>query len=424
MISWKFKIHGVCPIGLDIGYSSVKMIQLAVNGGYRSVIAAAKTDIDPALNGDREARRSFVISAVKRMLANGGFRGRSVISCLSNDSLKIASLRLGQADDVKIEQAVKKEMQPRFGLDPDKDIVHYIVAGDVRHGDEVRSELILLAVDSETVKNHIDMLTEVGLRPVAVDAIPCALFRGFERLLQRQEDREQTAVFVDVGSRFTTVVFGRVGEISFIKQVPIGSARFDQEVAAKLGVDISGAQTLRKTVRAERSSTAVGWGLSPTLHSYGDGAASDKANGGGRSPTLQAPPPKQLWCSREDGSYGDGSRLDASTRQAVIDAVSAVAEELAKEISLCFRYYTVTFRGRRVERAVFAGGGAYEDILLNVLKRQLAVEIEVAQPLKGFDLMNVDFGSDRRGLLCEWAVAVGLSLKGAAPGKTAEGKTV
>ncbi|MCJ7728714.1 MAG: pilus assembly protein PilM [Sedimentisphaerales bacterium] len=415
MISWKFKIHGVCPIGLDIGYSSVKMIQLAVNGGHRSVIAAAKTDIDPTLNGDREARRSFVISAVKRMLANGGFRGRNVVSCLSNDSLKIASLRLGQADDVKIGQAVKKEMQPRFGLDPDKDIVHYIVAGDVRHGDEVRSELILLAVDSETVKNHIDMLTEVGLRPVAVDAIPCALFRGFERLLQRQEDREQTAVFVDVGSRFTTVVFGRVGEISFIKQVPIGSARFDQEVAAKLGVDISGAQMLRRTVRAERSSTAVGWGL-----------ASDKANGGGQMQQEQDGAEDSFGADLENSRPFDGVRqqLDASTRQAVIDAVSAVAEELAKEISLCFRYYTVTFRGRRVERAVFAGGGAYEDILLNVLRRQLAVEIELAQPLKGFDLMNMDFGSDRRGLLCEWAVAVGLSLKGVASGKTAEGKTV
>ncbi len=414
MISWKFKIHGMCPIGLDIGYSSVKMLQLAVNGGHRSVIAAAKTDIAPTLNGDGEARRSFVISAVRRMLANGGFRGRNVVSCLSNDSLKIASLRLGQADSVKIEQAVKKEMQPRFGLDPDKDVIHYIVAGDVRHGDEVRSELILLAVDSETVKNHIDMLAEVGLKPVAVDTIPCALFRGFERMLHRQEDMEQTAVFVDVGSRFTTVVFGRVGEISFIKQIPIASAKFDQEVAAKLGVDITSAQTLRRTLRSERLSTAAGWGLT-----------FDKTNSGGAMQQGQNGTEDSFGADSESSGPFDSvrQRLDASTRQAVVDAVSAVAEELTKEISLCFRYYTVTFRGRRLERAVFAGGGAYEDILLNVLRRQLAVEIELAQPLKGFDLMNVDFGSDRRGLLCEWAVAVGLSLRGLTPDKTVESKT-
>jgi Tfp pilus assembly PilM family ATPase len=72
----------------------------------------------------------------------------------------------------------------------------------------------------------------------------------------------------------------------------------------------------------------------------------------------------------------------------------------------------VTFRGKRVDRAVFSGGEAHEGILLNVLKRQLAVAVEVAEPLKGFGMMNLDFDSDRRGLLCEWAVAVGLSLKG------------
>jgi len=434
MMDWKFKTRGVCPIGLDIGHSSVKMIQLAVSGGYRSVVEAAKADIDPALNGDKEARRIFVVSEVKRMLANGGFRGRNVVSCLSNDSLKISSLRLGQTGTEKIEQAVKKEMQPRFGLDPDKDMVNYIVAGDVRHGDEIRSELILLAADSETVKDHIDMLTEAGLRPVAVDAIPCALFRSFERSLQRQADKKQTTVFVDVGSRFTTVVFGRAGEISFIKQVPIGSERFNQEVAAKLGVDDSGAQTLRKALRAERLAVAGSWGLTCDK-TDGDNQAQQEQDG---APALALPQ------AREEDSFGvdsenpcdflrkqeqafDGTRqrLDTSTRQAVVDAISAVAQELAKEISLCFRYYTVTFRGKRVERAIFAGGGAYEDILLNVLRRQLTVEIEVAQPLKGFDLMNVDFfGNDRRGLLCEWAVAVGLSLKGLAPDRIAEDKPV
>jgi hypothetical protein len=49
--------------------------------------------------------------------------------------------------------------------------------------------------------------------------------------------------------------------------------------------------------------------------------------------------------------------------------------------------------------------------LFNVLRRQLAVEVEIAEPLKGFDIMNVKFDSDKRGFLCEWAVAVGLALK-------------
>jgi type IV pilus assembly protein PilM len=314
------------------------------------------------------------------MLANGGFQGRNVVSCLPSDKLRITSLRLAEAERYDIEQALRREVTHRFGLDPDKDSMGYMVAGSVQQGDEVKNELILFATDNETIKNHIATLEEAELRPVAIDTIPCALFRSFERSLRRQEDKDRTAVFVDVGSCFTTVVFGRGGEISFVKQISIGGQNFTQEIAAKLGVNISEAETLREALRADTDL------FSPKSDLAEQTPAENRHN------------------------------VDPSTRQVMVDAVSAVAEDLAKEASLCFRYYTVTFRGKRVERAVFAGGGAYEDILINILRRRLAVEIEIAQPLRGFDLtsgrINMDFNSDMRGLFCEWAVAVGLGLKG------------
>jgi len=380
MVAWGLNIRGQQPIGLDIGHNSIKMIQLVINDEQISVIAADETRIDANINGDEQARRSFIISAIKRMLASGGFQGRNVVSCLPSNKLRITSLRLAEAEKYGIEQALRKEVAHRFGLDPDKDSMDYMVAGSVRQGDEVKNELILFATDNETIKSHIATLEEAELKPVAIDTIPCALFRSFERSLRRQEDRDRTNVFVDVGSYFTTVVFGRGGEISFIKQIQIGGQVFAREIAAKLGISVSEADTLQEALRVD-----------PGLFSLKSDLAEQVAAE-----------------NRHD--------VDTSTRQVMVDAVSAVAEDLAREISLCLRYYTVTFRGKRVERAVFAGGGAYEDILLNVLRRRLAVEIEVAQPLRGFDLsngrINVNFDSDRRGLFCEWAVAVGLSLKG------------
>jgi len=380
VIRWKLKNRSLRPIGLDIGHSSVKMIQLAMNGGQTSVIAAGKARIDAGINGDDQARRSFIISAIKRMLDEGSFRGRNVVSCLPNDGLKITSLRLAETGTEEIEQALKKEVVQRFGLNPDKDAMDYMLAGDIQQGDEIKNELILFAADNETIKSHIEMLEEACAIPVAIDTVPCALFRSFERSLRRQEDKEHTLVFVDVGSRWTVVVFGRGGEISFVKQIPIGGERFSDEIAAKLGINVSQAQMLRDKLRMERG--------------------------------LYVSQPGPV----EQASDNNAQRLDTATRQVIVDAISAVAEELAREISLCLRYYTVTFRGKRVERAFFTGGEAYENILLNVLKRHLTVEIEVAQPLRGFDLSSeaarVNLDSDRRGLLCEWAVAVGLSLKG------------
>lgn len=380
MVSWNLKNRSPRPIGLDIGHNSVKMIQLTVSGGQLGVLAADKVRIDPNVNGDQQARRGTVVSVIKQMLAKGNFRGRNVVSCLPNDKLKITSLRIGETEFDQIEQVVRKEAVQRFGLDPDKDAVDYVVAGSVRQGDEIKNELILFAADDETIRGHITMLEEAGLRPVAIDTVPGALFRGFERWQRRQEDKERTVVFVDVGSQFTTVVFGRGGEISFVKQIQIGGERFSREVAEKLGISVVEAERLREKLRAEKASIP---------------AKSD---------------------STEETDAGEEPTLDASTRQVMVDAISSVAEELAREVSLCLRYFTVTFRGKRVERAVFSGGEAYENILLNVVRRQLTVEIEVAQPLRGFDISSeresINLDSDRRGLLCEWAVAVGLGLKG------------
>ena len=379
MLSWALKSRGLLPIGLDIGNNSIKMIQLLVNGEQLSVIAAQKARIDHGIDDEQE-KNMFIVSAIQRMLAEGRFHGSNVVSSLPNEGLEITSLRLAEAQSDGIEQALRKEVVQRFGLDPDKDAMQYVIAGNVHQGDEIKNELILFAAANETIKSHIELLEQTGLKPVSIDTIPCALFRSFERSLRRQEDRERTVVFVDVGNQFTTVVFGRGGEISFVKQIPVGGEKFNEEIAAKLGVDISEAEVLRVALQMEKSFPTSNHNLS------------------------------------EQPVDGNEQKLEATTRQAIVDAVSEVAEELTREISLCLRYYTVTFRGKRVGQAFFTGGGAYEYILLDVLKRQLAVEIEVAQPLKGFDMSrergNLDFDSDRRGLLCEWAVAVGLSLKG------------
>jgi len=352
------------------------MIQLAINHDQIDVIAVDKARVDASIDGNSEERRRSVILAIKRMLAKNSFHGRNVVSCLPNNRLKVTSLRLAEVETDQIEQALGKEVAHRFGLDPANDAIDYMLAGSVRQGDEIKNELILFATDDETIRNHIAMLEEAQLRPVAIDTIPCALFKSFERSLRRQEDKERTVVFVDIGSRFTTVVFGRGGEICFVKQIEIGGQRLNQEIATKLGININEIQMLRGRLRMERELTAP-----------------------------QSSSTTQASAAREQ-------RLDNSTRQVMIDAINKVAEMLARELSLCFRYYTVTFRGKSIERAIFSGGEAYENILLDFLRQQLSIEIEVAQPLRGFDMKNVKFDVSKQDLLCEWAVAVGLSLKG------------
>ena len=61
-------------MGLDIGRNSIKMIQLVIDGGQISVLAAEEIRIDAAVREDEQARRNFVVSAMKRMLERGNFQ--------------------------------------------------------------------------------------------------------------------------------------------------------------------------------------------------------------------------------------------------------------------------------------------------------------------------------------------------------------
>jgi type IV pilus assembly protein PilM len=365
--NWMTISPKVQPIGLDLGHSTLKMVQVAVGGDRMRVLAALRSPVDPMLDPDSPERRKAVVLAIRQLLAENDFKGHNVISALPVEKVKITSLRLAEVDAADAEKALHREAAERFGLDPGTDVIHYIPAGSVRQGDELKNEYILFAVENATIRNHIALLEEAGVTPVGIDGPPCALFRALERTMRRHEDREKTVIFLDVGYRHTIVVFGRAGEICFVKHIPIGTSHFDEEIASTLEVTADDAKQLRHKLHRDEP-------------------------------------------------------VDASTRRHMVDALNTTAERLAGEISLCLRYYTVTFRGKRVDRAVIGGGGAYEQVLLDVLRRHLSVEIAMAEPLRGFDLGALDADEHWRDETADLTLAVGLSLKGWDPSVSAQAR--
>lgn len=345
-------------MGLDIGQDCVRLIQLNCRGDQLYVEGAEREVLDPGLEAGSPERRQAVLAAIRAILDRGRFTGREVISCLPGDSLKIKSLRLDSTEPEQLEQMVYSDTMKRFGLEFEKDEVRWLVAGNVFQGEEIKNEVIFFGMDRQQLGEHLEILREAKLDPVSVDAMPCALFRSFQRSLRREEDQEVVSVLVDLGARYTTVIIGRGKTIVFVKQIPLAGEHLTRAVASGLKADAAEAYRLVQT--------------------------------------LQLP-----------SEGGD----DTLTKQAVADAMRSTIEDLAREISLCFKYYAVTFRGQRPTEAVFAGGNMYESLLMEALRRQLNVSIRIAEPLRGFDLSRATFDRRLSPKLGEWAVAVGLALK-------------
>ena len=359
-----FRTRRYGPIGLDLGTEGIRMLQLGRAGGRYAVAAAGRWHY-PAGAEDPARRRELAVGAVGDMLRAGGFHGRDVVSCISAAQLSINNVRLPQMPEEELASAVAWECQERFGFQVTPDRVHYINAGEVRHGSETRDEIILLAVTEQTVREHLELLEEMALRPLHIDAEPTALFRAYRRFLRRAQDESAVTVIVDVGLSTTKVVVARGTTIVLIKAIDVAGRRFNEVVAKELGLSYEEARHLRQRV-------------------------------------AQACPP---------GAEGAKSYPENQTQWSVFDAVRGEMEALAREVGLCLRYCSVTFRGLRADQVTLTGGEACDPALLKVLGEALDCQCVVGEPLRGIDLGKAELGADRRGVLTEWSVAAGLALR-------------
>jgi len=355
---------------MDLGSHSIKMLQMKRVGSIVRVFASGRWRYPQQVRDDPTQRREGAVAAVRQMLRSGGFVGRGVVTALSCNDMVIKNMRLPSMPSDQMDHAIRWEAKDRFGFDVAPDQLNCLHAGQVRHGSESREEVIMMAVPREVIDAHLAMLSEMGLTPEHIDAEPVALFRTFERHLRRRSDEQSVSVIVDIGYASTRVIVARGRQIVFVKSIDVGGAKLNAAVSKQLGIPLQEAEELRMRVM----------GKTP-------------------APTDEEAP------STDPQVRPQRDTVDWTLH----DAVRAEIEMLGKEIALCLRYCSVTFRGLRPDGITLTGGQAHDPAVVNLLSEHLNLPCRVGLPLKGIDLSSVDLGSDRRATLAEWALCAGLA---------------
>lgn len=354
--------HG--PIGLDIGSGGVKLLQLTENDGKPAVLASACVH----LREDNESteRTSSLRRAIASALRRAPFVGNEVVTTLDTSDLQMKNIRLPRMPEAELGAAVEFEARERFAFGETPVQIRYIDVGEVRHGNELKEEIIAFASTNEVVEARLNLLEELKLRPIALDIAPCAVARGFSRFLRRAEDAGNINVFIDIGFRWTSIIFTRGTELSFLKLIDMGGDRFNETVSKALSISRHEAFELRLQIMRESL---------------------------GRRDEDAVTVPEQIQAS-------------------VMDALRPSLERLARDVQLCLRYFAVTFRGQKPDSLTVVGGEAHEPALLRVLSDMLDVPCLVGHPLRGVENLGALVDHDKRTMLPAWAVASGLALRG------------
>lgn len=349
-------------IGVDFGDRSIRLIQLAPQGEGWRVMAAACVEAPP---GEGEAHRESVADLLREALEQAPFKGRRVVSSLSASSMNYKNVRLPQMPADELRAAVEWEASDRFNTE--NSAIEFYDAGEVRHGDEMRREVILLAAERKLIDDHLNILTAAGLSPVAIDAAPGALSRCLTPRVEDTTDA-QAKVIIDVGYASTKVLLSRNGRVIFFKLIPVGGRQLNETVAHHLNMSIDDAAEVRHRISTQ---------------------AADEAD-------------KPLF----------GSSRRETVQRAVYEATRATVEELSKEIGLCLRYFSVTFRGRRPESACLVGGESRAPHIAELLSEHAGVAITPAPIFDAIDITDVGGVIPAPAELPDWAGAIGLALRG------------
>ncbi len=353
------------PIAVDVGFGAVKMMQLQVVNDRLRVRAAWKMNFPLTLRREEE-RQEFAVDAIRAALKRQRFNGRLAVTAVPNHMVQFKSFRIPKMPPEEIASAVMFEAEERFAFQSDDAEYRYLDSGHIRQGQETRHEIIAMGCTGEALRNHMELFKKAGLVCTATDVAPCAVVRCLEDDVPASEPEGQARMYADIGTHATRIITTLDGRIIFIKSIAVGGQALNELTAKGLNLSLAEATQLRREI------------LMSTLEPESDVA----------------------------------THTASEVLEAANAAIRPGVEQLGKEISLCLRYYAVTFRGVRPSQLICVGGQSYDRQLLRTIS-----EITGAQAVQGAPLKRIEHGkvfteAQRRSGLLEWATAAGLSLRG------------
>ena len=165
---------------------------------------------------------------------------------MPSGELFVQNFRVAQATGPELDKIVSSEAAGRLPFAGQEAEIRYLEAADVRQGDVVRREVIVLACRRAIIDAVLAVAEGSGLQPLAIDVPPAAILRCYGRQFRRDEDQQLPMMLVNLGALHTAVVIARVADAMFVKYVDVGGQQLDQAVARSLKMGPADAAALRR----------------------------------------------------------------------------------------------------------------------------------------------------------------------------------
>jgi type IV pilus assembly protein PilM len=341
-------------VGLDIGSSAVKAVELKPAGKGFRVVALASEPVPPdSIVDGAIIDGAAVADAIRRLFANKAFKTKEVAASLSGNAVIVKKISLPVMTEAELSESIYWEAEQYIPFDiQDVNIDYQILDPGTGPDSKGTMDVLLVAAKKEKIADYTGVIAQAGRVPVVVDVDAFALQNAYE-INYGLDDPQAVTVLLNAGASAININILSGDQSVFTRDISVGGNAYTEAVQKELNLPFESAEQLKKGEPVE-------------------GHTFDEAR-----PILQA-----------------------------------MTENVLLEIQKTFDFFKASATSDRIDRVLLSGGASRVDGFQKALEDRFATVIE---PFNPFQKVAFDPGklgiANAEAVLPATAVAVGLALR-------------
>jgi len=340
-------------VGLDIGSSAVKAVELKQAGkGYKVTAFGAESVPPDSIVEGAIIDGAAVADAIRRLFDSNKIQTKDVAASLSGNAVIVKKITLPVMTDAELAESIYWEAEQYIPFDiQDVNLDYQILdPGDAANG-KATMDVLLVAAKKEKIADYTGVIAQAGRTAVVVDVDVFALQNAFE--VNYGIEAGKVVVLLNAGASATNINILQGDQSVFTRDISIGGNAYTEALQKELNLPFELADQLKR-----------------------------------------------------------GEPVDGVTFEDARPVLRAVTENVMLEIQKTFDFFKATAASDRIDRIVVSGGASRAEGFLEMLTERFEAPVELFDPFKNVAFDAKRFQVDAVDAIAPTAaVAVGLALR-------------
>src|SRR5260370_1146126 len=229
-------------VGLDVGSSSIKAVELKKKGGHIEVAHLGLEPLSSAIVVDSMIVDSGTVSsAISKLFLDNQIKTKAVATAVSGHSVIVKKISLPSMSDQELAETIEKEAAQHIPFDlTDVNLDYQILSEDAGNP---QMDVLLVAVKKDKILNYTNVLSMAGKTPAIVDIDALALQNCYE--YNYEPAPGQVVALLNLGASVMNINIVKGTTPLFPRDVSVGGHQYTDSLQKELDLSVEAAASLK-----------------------------------------------------------------------------------------------------------------------------------------------------------------------------------